>query len=160
LEAVDLAEALGVKYIRIGGVVFEGERVDNIELSLTEHEYVAAQLQQLQAANRHIKIHDAFRTRSRMKFPRYNEGDTCYYAHLATAIGADGKVYACCIWKYRPEGVIADLHQETFAQVWNTGALDTFFQKFDIAEKCTRCFLKDKNDFIQSLVEAEHIHFV
>lgn len=114
----------------------------------------------IQAANRHIDIYDTFRDRSLTLFPRYTPGDTCYYAHLATAIGADGKVYACCIWKYRPEGVIADLHQETFAQVWNTGALDTFFQKFDIAEKCTRCFLKDKNDFIQSLVEAEHIHFV
>ncbi|MYA55827.1 hypothetical protein F4X88_06000 [Candidatus Poribacteria bacterium] len=160
MEAVDLAEALGVKYIRIGGVVFEGERVDNIELSLTEHEYVAAQLQQLQAANRHIKIHDAFRTRSRMKFPRYNEGDTCYYSNPATAIGADGKVYVCCIWKYRPEGVIADLNQERFVDAWRNGALQKFYKNFNIAEKCTRCFLKEKNDFIHSLVEAEHINFV
>lgn len=95
-----------------------------------------------------------------MQFPRYNQGDTCYYSNLATVIGADAKVYVCCIWKYRPEGVIADLHQETFAQVWNNGALDKFYQKFDIDEKCTRCFLKDKNDFIHNLVKAEHINFV
>ena len=159
-DAVDLAEELGVKYIRIGGVVFEGERIDHIELCEEKHKDIELRIEKIRQEDRGVEIYDNFSTRSLIEFERYNEGDTCYYSHLATVIGADGKLYVCCVWKYRPEGVIDDLYEKRLLDIWREGALNKFYQRFDIANKCDRCFLKPKNDHLHSLVNAEHINFV
>ena len=157
--AANLASALGVKYIRFGGVVFEGDKIEHIELTEEEHNYASAEIEKV-VKSQMIPVVNAFDNRSLMNFERYNPGDTCYYSHLATVIGADAKLYVCCVWKYRPDGVIADLSDQSFADVWNGGALKKYYEKFDISEKCNRCFLKDKNDMLHAFVEAEHINFV
>lgn len=154
-----LAERLGVKYFRVGGIVFEGERIDHIELTPAEHARVGQELSDLKQDLSDVELIDNWTTRSLAEFPRYTEGDTCYYSHMAYTIGADGKVYPCCIWKYRPKGVIADLYEERLVDVWRRNAIDTFYEGFSIAEACTRCFLKDRNDLIHSFVTAEHINF-
>ena len=158
-EAYALAEDLGVLYLRVGGVVFEGERIDHIEL--TPEKYVEAEstLRMIKTNIGNTGIIDSFTRRANVSFPTYNKGDTCYYAHLATVIGADGKMYACCIWKYRPDGVIADLNQERLKDVWQQEAVRPFFENFDISEKCTRCYLKEKNDLLHEFVTAKHINF-
>lgn len=158
-DAVELAEDLGVKYIRFGGVVFEGERVDHIELTGDQHEEVSRRICVLTEQSK-VPIINSFDTRSLVDFERYAPGDTCYYSHLATVIGADTKLYTCCVWKYRPAGMIADLKDQRLADVWFSGALEKFYEKFDISEKCNRCFLKDKNDQLHQFVTAEHINFV
>ena len=158
--AVDLAEDLGVKYIRIGGVFYEGERIDHIELTPDQHKEVSGVIQGIQESNRSVVVSDDFSNRSLVVFDRYNKGDTCYYAHLATTIGADGKLYACCVWKYRPDGLIADLNEVRLAEAWQSGVVKEFFNGFDISEKCKKCYLKEKNDFLHMLVNAEHVNFV
>ena len=157
--ASDLAEMLGVKYIRFGGVVFEGEKIDHIELGKIEHGNATNAIRMMQNKG-HVPIINAFDTRANVDFERYKPGDTCYYSHLATVIGADAKVYVCCVWKYRPDGLIADLNGLRFKDVWLDNGLGGFYEGFDISEKCTRCFLKDKNDHLHSLVTAEHVNFV
>lgn len=160
-QAVDLASHIGVDYIRIGCVMFDGERVDHIELSPEEHAQTVELVNQLKKRT-DVDVWDNFTTRPCMDYPRYNEGDTCYYSYLGTTIGADMRLYPCCIWKYRPDGVIADLNEVRFAEVWKSGILDKFYEKFDISQKCDRCFLKDKNDFLTLLIDEEprHINFV
>ena len=160
-DIVELGSKLGADYVRIAGVVFEAGRIEEIELSLTEHLETAEVVKGL-IGNSEIKVYDDFSDRSCTAFPRYNKGDTCYYSHLSPAIGADGRLYLCCIWKYRPDGMIADLNKVNFADVWRTGILDKFYEDFDIAEKCVRCFIKPKNDFIHLMVSdgIEHPNFI
>ena len=161
VDAVRLAEKMRVNYIRFGGVVFEGERIENIELSLQEHAETAELIHRLSESST-VEIIDNFSTRSCTDFQRYMPGDTCYYSYLGTTIGADLRLYPCCVWKYRPDGVIADLNRIGFAEAWRSGVIDTFYKSFDIAQQCNRCYLKDKNDFVASLLDrnVRHINFV
>lgn len=158
-DAVHLAEELGVDYIRIGGVMFEGERIDHIELSLEEHEETAELVQEL-VKTADVEVWDNFTDRSCADYGVYNEGDTCFLSYLALTIGADLRVYPCCIWKYRPDGVIADLNDVRLSEVWENDLLDKFYEKFDLKEKCVRCFLKDKNDFIAQALNSRHVNFI
>ena len=160
-DAVQLSESLGADYIRLGGVVFEGEKIDDIELDLDQHNMVLELIPQMKRKY-NIKIVDNFSTRSCVDFATYLPGEKCYYAHLGTTIGADLKLYPCCIWKYRPAGVISDLNKVSFVESWQSGAVSKFFENFDISEQCNRCYLKDKNDFIHSLVSKDltHVDFV
>ena len=160
-EIVPLAEKLGVDYVRIGGVVFEGERIDDIELSITEHIKTAEIVRDIVDTS-DINVQDDFSSRSCKTYPQYNAGDTCYYSYLSTTIGADGRLYPCCIWKYRPDGVIADLNEVRLSDVWRSGVVDEYYKKFDISEKCTRCFLKPKNDFVALMLSdtIPHLNYV
>lgn len=157
--AHQLATELGVDYIRFGGVVFEGERIESIELSINEHQETAALIKTLQDSST-IEVVDNFTNRSCTEFVRYTPGDRCYYAYLANTIGADGRLYPCCIWKYRPKGVIADLNEMRLSEVWNSDIIDRFFGNFDISNNCTRCYLKDKNDFMHGITQITHVDFI
>ena len=161
-DAVKLAEELKVDYIRLGGVMFEGtERIDHMELTLEEHVETMELIKKLQSSY-DVNIIDNFADRSCTDFERYETGDTCYYSYLGTVIGADLRLYPCCIWKYRPGGVIADLNEVRLADAWLSRAIDKFYESFDIGEKCKRCYLKDKNDFVHLILqdEIEHVNFV
>lgn len=161
-DAVKLAEELGVDYIRIGGVMFEGtERIDHMELTLEEHVETMELIKKLQSSYS-VDILNNFDDRSCTDFGRYKQGDTCYYSYLGTVIGADLRLYPCCIWKYRPDGVIADLNEIGFSEAWRSGAINKFYESFDIGEKCKRCYLKDKNDFLHLVTQpdVEHVNFV
>ena len=156
--AVYLAEALKVDYIRIGGVVFEGDQsIASIELTPAEHTDVVLLIAEL-AGTVDVEVIDNFSNRSCTEFQRYAPGDTCYYSYLGTTIGADLRLYPCCVWKYRPDGVIADLNHIGFADAWRSGAIDKFYKNFDIAQRCTRCYLKDKNDFIAEQIATDPLH--
>ena len=155
----NLATRLGADYIRYGGVVFEGERIDHIELTGAEHGDVVKRIESLDCD---VEVIDNFSERSCVEFARYKEGDTCFYSYLGLTIGADLRLYPCCVWKYRPAGVIADLNKAGLADALRSGALDKFYESFSIADKCSRCYLKDKNDFVASLLklDVEHLNFV
>ena len=155
----DLATELGVDYIRYGGVVFEGERIDEIELSRGEHGDVVKRIESLDCG---VDVIDNFSARSCVEFDRYEEGDTCFYSYLGLTIGADLRLYPCCVWKYRPEGVIADLNKVGLADALRSGVLDEFYKSFSIAGRCNRCYLKDKNDMVAVLLDpnVEHLNFV
>ena len=159
-EAVDMAEDLGVRYIRIGGLVFEGEKVTHLELDDSQNKEVSERVDDIMSQDRNLEIYNAFNSRSLVDFERYNKGDDCYYSYISTVIGADAKVYPCCVWKYRPAGVIADLNEIGFAEAWDKNALGKFYDNFDISEKCNRCHLIDKNKALYSFVTAGHINFV
>ena len=158
-DAYALAEELGVLYLRVGGVVFEGERIDHIELTPDQYSEAEYALKTIKANSGTTGIIDNFTRRANISFPLYNEGDTCYYGHIATVIGADAKMYACCIWKYRPEGLIADLNEKRLRDIYKQEKIRLFFDDFEIDKKCTRCFLKGKNDLLHDFVTAKHINF-
>lgn len=161
-DIVKLAEHYKADYVRFAGVIFEAGRIDEIELTYKEHFETAETIRNLMH-NKKIKIYDEFSDRSQSLFPQYNKGDTCYYAHLSTVIGADAKLYPCCIWKYRPDGVIADLNETRLKDAWNNGMLDNLFENLDISEKCVRCHIKPKNDFIHLMVtdnQIQHVNFI
>ena len=161
-EVVSLAERLRVDYLRLGGIVFEGDKkVESIELSDAQHQNMAERLKEIKETAT-VPIVDSFSTRSCAEFPQYASGDTCYYSYLGCVIGADMRLYPCCIWKYRPRGVVADLNEMSFKEAILGGALDRYYERFDIGKECNRCFLKDKNDFLHELVEnpIQDVNFV
>ncbi len=159
-SVVSLGQELGADYVRLAGVVFEADRVESLELAPSEHSDVASVVQKL-VSESEIKVYDDFSNRSCADYPQYDSGDDCYFSRLAPAIGADGRLYLCCIWKYRPDGRVADLNEVRFSEVFTSGAFDAFCDNFDFSRKCVRCFLKPKNDFLSVLVGGiEHINFV
>ena len=160
-DIVRLGINLGVNYVRFGGVVFEGERMDNIELTPEEHIDASTTIRRL-INESNVDVYDNFADRSCADFERYSPGDTCYHSHIAPVIGADSRLYTCCIFKYRPDGMVADLNEIGLAEAWLSGALSKLYEKFDISQRCVRCHLKPNNDFIKAMTSGPvpHLNFI
>jgi len=84
----------------------------------------------------------------------------CGYQHFVWAIGYDGKVYPCCIMKYHPEFVMGDLREMTLNEMVNSPARMKMGFHLDVHD-CKSCWLRDKNKFIESLLQPPmHVDFV
>jgi MoaA/NifB/PqqE/SkfB family radical SAM enzyme len=69
--------------------------------------------------------------------------DNCYFIYLSTSIGADKKIYPCCMTKYSSKYVIGDLNNSSFAQEWKQ--INTFFKNLDV-KKCPTCWYDRVNE--------------
>lgn len=84
----------------------------------------------------------------------------CGYQHFVWAVGADAKVYPCCIMKYHPQWVFGDLRVETLSEIVNSPRRAAFAYGLDV-QTCKPCWLRDENKFIESMVRVpEHVDFV
>jgi wyosine [tRNA(Phe)-imidazoG37] synthetase (radical SAM superfamily) len=88
-----------------------------------------------------------------------NDFHACHIQRFVWAIGTDARVYPCCIEKYHDGFEMGDLHVETLREIAERHARTV--PKFDVT-KCKPCYLRDKNQFIQYILEDDpaHVGFV
>lgn len=84
----------------------------------------------------------------------------CGYQHFVWAIGYNGKVYPCCIMKYHPQFEMGDLATHTLDEIVSSPERMKMGFHLDVTD-CKSCWLRDKNKFIESLLQAPaHVDFV
>lgn len=90
-----------------------------------------------------------------------NDFSTCGHQHFVWAIGYNGKVYPCCIMKYHEGYEIGDLTKQTLKEVVFSDARREFARNL-IVSQCKPCYLRDKNRFIEYLLDNDpaHVNFV
>jgi len=82
---------------------------------------------------------------------------TCYYQRFVWAIGADCKVYPCCIMKYHPDFAYADIREMSLAQIVND--MSTIQMMDSLAPAgCFPCWLRNRNKAIAKAVEKPMHH--
>ena len=84
--------------------------------------------------------------------------ETCHYQRFVWAIGADMKVYPCCIMKYHPDYAYGDLRKNTLKEL-----VDKMHDSMTnlVPAKCLPCWIRNKNKAIDSAVnEPKHVNFV
>ena len=159
-EAVRLAEELGVDYIRF--VAFRGGDMRKNQDYLPDETITSIErdLDSLESSTIEITNQFSERSKSHESFGVYESNAFCYYSRLTAVVGADLRLYPCCVWKYRPQGVVSELSDKTFRQAWE--AREFYDRKFDIAETCETCHIKPKNDFISYMLESDprHVNFL
>jgi len=89
-----------------------------------------------------------------------NDFKKCYIQRFVWAIGADCKVYPCCIMKYHPDFAYADIREMTLAQIVND--MGTIQMMDSLAPPgCFPCWLRNRNKAIAKAVEKPmHANFI
>lgn len=104
---------------------------------------------------------ESFKVFTVNRLDAYNDPNTdftqCGYQHFVWAIGFDGKVYPCCIMKYHAGYVIGDLAQQTLEDIVHSNARKAFARSL-IVSQCKPCYLRDKNKFIEYLLDPAPVH--
>lgn len=86
----------------------------------------------------------------------------CGYQFFTTYIGADLNVYRCCVLAYNPRGVVGNLKEQRFRDLWLDEKRAAKMDRFD-ARGCDRCQFNGINrnlDYILSSEDPLHSEFV
>lgn len=81
-----------------------------------------------------------------------NDFDKCYFQRFVWSIGADAKLYPCCIQKYDSKYVIADLKERSIGEVIHDISTNIKMDNLD-PRGCLPCWLRSKNQSIKDAVE-------
>jgi MoaA/NifB/PqqE/SkfB family radical SAM enzyme len=86
--------------------------------------------------------------------------EKCYYQRFVMAIGADSKIYPCCIQKYHDGWAYADIREKSLKEIVYDINTTTFMDSLNV-EACNPCWLRNRNKNIGASVETpKHHNFI
>lgn len=87
----------------------------------------------------------------------------CYISEVFTVIGADCRVYFCHQRAYTESGMIGDISNRSFRDVWFSEEITQKLRKLNPQEDCNfRCAFEERNRLLESLVNIDkrHVNFI
>jgi len=103
-------------------------------------------------------IYDSYNITSDVTKRKYHK---CYVMQIIPVIGADGIVYNCHNKAYSNDGIIGDINNQTFKQMWFSEETKEYFNTFDPMIHCNhQCANDNKNIIIYDLINVYGDNFV
>lgn len=87
----------------------------------------------------------------------------CYINNIFTVIAADSKVYFCHDKAYVSEGVVGDLKEQSFKELWYSKEVEERYKQFDPMKECNHhCVYDDRNELLNTFysLDRNHINFI
>lgn len=89
--------------------------------------------------------------------------EKCYVNRIFTVIAADCKVYFCHDKAYVKEGVVGDLANQSFRELWFSEETQKRYTEFDPQKECNHhCVYDDRNELLNAYysLDKNHINFI
>lgn len=89
--------------------------------------------------------------------------EKCYINRIFTVIAADCKVYFCHDKAYVSEGVVGDLKDRSFKELWFSDEVKKRYEEFDPVAECRHhCVYDDRNSLLNTFysLDRDHINFI
>lgn len=87
----------------------------------------------------------------------------CYISSLVTTIAADSKVYFCHDKAYVSNGIVGDLKEHSFKELWFSDEVVKRYREFDAQKECNHhCVYDDRNILLNTLygLDENQINFI
>jgi len=145
--------------------------IDNIRFSpvwvknfLTYHEplknevYKQLKLSRQELETDSFKIYDSYNFSENIIKRQYKK---CFIMQINPVIGADGNIYNCHNKSYTTEGIIGNINQKRFKDVWFSDEAFQHFNKYNAKHSCNgQCANDGKNLFIHELIDCHGDNYV
>ena len=77
----------------------------------------------------------------------YRQSPTCFGQRFTTSLAADGRLYACCHYKYDPDFELGNLYFDSFETIWSSERRIRFLEVLNPIIKCLQgCKLENLNE--------------
>lgn len=89
--------------------------------------------------------------------------EKCYINRLFAVIAADSKVYFCHDKAYVSEGVVGDISDKSFKDLWFSKEIQERYEAFDPRVECNHhCVYDDRNELLNTFfsLDRTHINFI
>ena len=86
----------------------------------------------------------------------------CGTKEMLCVIGGNCDVYTCCSLAFNKRGLIGNLREQRFKELWDSEEKQEFFEKFDASKMCKfMCLYESRNRHINNLLEPPlHANFL
>lgn len=87
----------------------------------------------------------------------------CYINQIFTVIAADSKVYFCHDKAYVQDGIVGDLKNQSFKNLWFSEEIKKRYQEFNPQKECNHhCVYDDRNELLNTFysLDRNHINFI
>lgn len=164
LEMARLMKSLGVNHVKFAPVMSN----DSEEYHAPFKAQVMADLEKAkELEDSHFRVIDLYTSDIR----RWESGiiafdrayTQCWMKELHCVIAADQRIYYCQDKAYLPNGVVGDLHERRFKDVWFSLETTQLFKKFDAHKICAEhCVHDDRNIMLNQFfsVDENHVNFL
>jgi radical SAM protein with 4Fe4S-binding SPASM domain len=146
-ESARLYAGIGVDHIRFSWMY---DKQGTAGLTLNQIDHIANLIPKLQKEldRDDFKI---FNEKQRIQlYTQKNDFPDCNFQRFVVAIGADSGLYPCCIQKYHPDFMYANLKEKTLSEIFSDWTTEKFMSELN-PMKCRPCWLSPRN---KSITEA------
>lgn len=157
-DVVILSKKLGVDNIRFS---FMYDKTGNAGLTDDQHYDLLPQLKKYKMIHETTTFRVLFDTSRLWTYTVPNNDFTkCHIQKFVWAVGADCKVYPCCIVKYDSKMALADLRTQTLKEIVNDINFKIKQDGIDV-NLCPPCWLRERNKTIeQTQLKPMHSNFL
>ena len=163
-EMASLMKSLGANHVKFAPLI--SNETENYHAPFKDHV-----MQSLKKANglndddfRVIDLYTSDMERIRRGIGTFDRAYTnCYIKNFICIIAANQKVYYCHDKAYLSNGVVGDLHNKRFKDVWFALETTQLFKKFDAHKICAEhCVYDDRNIMLNQFfsVDENHVNFL
>ena len=154
VDAAAKAKADGADNIRISAV-FQSEGVAYFTDFLQQAKALCREAETLNCKT--FRVFNLFDDRIEDLQSQAPDYINCYFQQASTYIGADQRVYRCCVISYNSLGCLGSIQDKTFKDLWQSQLLQERIERFD-ARNCSCCMFNTKNKTIQYALEQNPLH--
>jgi len=157
LLACDLAKSHGADNIRIS-IVFIEERLGYFKPeTIEEGSQIAGECSAFEDEN--FKVYNLFDERLKNIEIGRQDYRFCGTKELLCVIGGDCNVYTCCSLAFNKKGLIGNLKEQSFKELWDSEEKRKMFRDFDASKICSyMCLYETRNKYINSLLKKDPLH--
>jgi radical SAM protein with 4Fe4S-binding SPASM domain len=156
IESMAFLKTLGIDNVRISPLWnhdFIDYHKDIKNKVMADIEYARKKIQ-----TEEFKIYDSYNITEEQLKRKYNK---CYSMQIIPVIGADGNVYTCHNKAYDNEGIIGNVNDKSFKEMWFSEETHKFFNNFNAKNTCNhQCANNKKNSFIEDIINGYGDNFV
>lgn len=87
----------------------------------------------------------------------------CYVKEVLCVVAADSKIYFCQDKAYLTDGIVGDIKEKSFKEVWFSDEVKALFENFDPQKSCQHhCVHDDRNTLLNTFfgLDDNHINFI
>lgn len=157
LNTSRLFSEIGIDYIRFSFMYIEGIGIGQItKEQLSEAESMLKTAVKLDSRPDYIVTPALYKLES---YTHPNDDfNTCYMQRFVWALGADCKIYPCCIQKYIPGFEIGDIRENTLNELITKS--HGKMTNLDV-KSCPSCWMRDRNKAVENIMKIpKHVNFV
>lgn len=160
-EICSLLSSIGVDNIKFSPLIIKGT-VPQYHMDIKDK--VEEQISRAQAdfQNSRFKIIDKYTNDESLDL-NFVKCEKCFISEVFTVIGADCKVYYCHQRAYTSQGMLGDLTDQTFKELWYSDEIIKKSREMKPQDECNfRCAFEERNQLLNQLmnIDKTHINFI
>lgn len=160
-EIAEYMKNLGVNHIKFAALINQNSEEYHKLFKLNVISQIEKATKDLTDAN--FKVYDKYSSHFDFSAKHYRNYNKCILMQIGAIIGADSCIYLCHDKAYDSYGLLGNIKEKSFKEIWLSENTKKFFNDFNPIEKCQHhCMYDSRNILLNSYlhVDKKNINFI